>query len=250
MGEIAKSSKDLTPATTVPSHNHIISGDIYAGEDIAGLDACYITSTGLVLRSLESQVNAAGGINDVQTVTFSSNTNGGNAPWSYLGVGVNIPYNASAATIQTALRALSTVNGANVTVTGAFPTYTITAAGAFAALELPVFVVDNVNLQSSDAVPARVSVVHTTVGQPAGDGTEKASSKVRGFAPKRYKKGEVMSLYDAFIAGISDGNLTSGADLYLSGTVPGGLSDTPTLTGQQPLGFAIDTVRAYFFARN
>lgn len=248
MAEITKSSKGLTPAVTAPSHNHIISGDLFAGEDIDGLDACYITPGGIVLRALESQIDEATAINDIQTVTFSGNTSGGNAPWSYKGATTILAWNASAATIQAALRALSTINGANVTVAGAFPTWTITAAGAFAALELPVFVVDPVNLQTNDAVPARTSVVHTTVGQPVGDGTEKAASRVRGFAPKKYKKTEVMSLYDAFHAGISDGNLTGGTDLYLSGTIPGGLADAPTLTGQLPLAYCIDSVRVYFFA--
>lgn len=252
MTAVAKSlTTGVSLATTLPAHNHIIGPDLTAGESIGAGDACFINSDGYILRALESQANAAAAINDVQTLT-SNGATGGTFTLTY-GAGAgnvtgNIAYNASAATIAAALVALTTVGAGNITVSGAFPTWTITGASTFAGKELDAFGVDYALLQQNPPgpQPAQMLVTHTTVGEPAGTGVELAQSKVRGFAMIPVRRGQPISLYDAVMVGYSDQLLTPGQDLYLSSTVPGGLDTAATLTGQRPIAYAVDNTRVYF----
>jgi hypothetical protein len=69
-------------------------------------------------QPLTIQTNGAGTIG-VQTITTSGGATGGTLVLGFNGqITSNIAYNASAATIQTALRALSTIGGTNVTCSG------------------------------------------------------------------------------------------------------------------------------------
>jgi hypothetical protein len=74
--------------------------------------------------------------NEVQTVTVNGSPTGGTFTLSFEGASTTaLPYNESSANVQTALRALSTINGANCTVSGsAGGPYTVTFTGTKAAL--------------------------------------------------------------------------------------------------------------------
>jgi hypothetical protein len=69
--------------------------------------------------------------NEVQTVTVNGGPTGGTFTLSFEGATTGaLAYNVAAADVQTALRALSTINGANVTVTGsAGGPFTVTFIG-------------------------------------------------------------------------------------------------------------------------
>ena len=73
-------------------------------------------------------------VNAVQTVTIGGTPAGGTFKLTYGSVSTaDLPYNESTANVQAALRALSSINGANVTVTGtAGASYVVTFGGALA----------------------------------------------------------------------------------------------------------------------
>jgi hypothetical protein len=85
-------------------------------------------------------VTAAGGasLNEIQTVTLTGAT-GGTFTLTFSGQTTSaLAYNAAASTVQTALRALSSINGANVTVAGsAGGPYTVTFVGTLAGANQP-----------------------------------------------------------------------------------------------------------------
>src|SRR4051794_35523824 len=88
MAAVAKSG---TPslASTLPPQSQQIAGNIRAGEAIAAGDACYIASTGLVMKSTGAAANAAAkvrgfaaeacAINEAVTLFFDVNFNYGAA---------------------------------------------------------------------------------------------------------------------------------------------------------------------------
>ena len=79
--------------------------------------------------------------------------------------------------------------------------------------------------------------VYRSSGAAAG-----AAARVHGYAPIAYTAGEPVTLVDEanFRYGTA---LTPGAVVYVSATVPGGLSDTPTTGGTAPIGFVVDATR-------
>lgn len=71
-----------------------------------------------------------------------------------------------------------------------------------------------------------------------------AAAKVRGFACQAAAIGEAVTLaWDVrFRYGAG---LTPGANVFLSGTVAGGLADTASTGGTQPIGFVVDATRIH-----
>ncbi len=261
MAEITKQRAGASLATALPGHNHMIGPDLEAGEDIGAFDACYIAADGFVRRAIADQANAAAAVNDVQTLSIDPKANGGTYVLQFPqvvpgGGGANnttpLAYNANAAAVQAALQALPGVGAGNATVTGAFPSLVVTFTGALAGAEQDEIIADPSLLEPTTApgvTDMRIDVTHTTVGRPAGTGSPTSpQSRVRGFAPMRVLNGQPITLYDACIVGYSDQLLLPGADLYLSGTVPGGLTDTAPVTGARSLGFAMDNTRTYLFS--
>jgi hypothetical protein len=254
-------------ATTLPSHNHMIGPDLTAGELLGPLDACYIATNGLVYRAINSQANAAAAIADVQQVQIQGNPSGGTYELQYGGnqpgpnqtppqVTTPLAYNANAAAIQAALVALPAIGTGGIVVSGAYPSFTLTAAGANVGLELEQFIADPsllVPAGTPNANPATINVIHTTVGEATGTGVVMQQGRVRGFAPIRVLPGQPVTLYDAFIGGYSDQLLTPGTDYYLSAITPGGLTDVnplPSATLSKPIAFAMDNTRVYFQAND
>jgi len=261
---VKATSTNPTIATISPSNNHRIGpfGDTPgdrsqgAGEDLDFADFCYVGSGGRVLRAIEDQTGTSAAINDVQTTSYIypfANASGGGFVLGYKGqYTATIPYNASSATVQTAIQALSTVGAGNITVSGSNLAFVFTGASTFAGTELNLIevypsIVNNID--PTAATGLGMKIVHTTVGQPIGaSGAEQSSSRVRGVCTIRTKRGQPVTLYDCVIIPYSDGNLTPGADLFLSGITPGGLDTARTLTAQNPVAFAMDTQRIYVFA--
>ncbi len=70
------------------------------------------------------------------------------------------------------------------------------------------------------------------------------NAQVRGYAQVAAKTGEAVSLYFGIIMRYASA-LTPGANLFLSGTVPGGLADAASVGGVAPIGFVVDAARVH-----
>ena len=74
-----------------------------------------------------------------------------------------------------------------------------------------------------------------------------AAAKVRGFAVTAKAVGEAITL--AFDVRFNYGTaLTPGADLYVSGTVPGGLADAASIGGTGAVGYVVDANRVHLYS--
>lgn len=105
---------------------------------------------------------------DVQTVSITGTPTGGFFAVGFNGAVTSSAYNTNSATFQTQLRALSSINGANVTCSGGpLPGTPIvcTFAGTLTPGQQPVMVADSSQL-TGGSTPT-VSVAHTTPGQPS-----------------------------------------------------------------------------------
>jgi len=71
-----------------------------------------------------------------------------------------------------------------------------------------------------------------------------AAAKVRGYAAEDCALGEAVTLF--FDVNFAYGSgLTPGADVYLSGTTPGGLDTAASTGGTAPIGYCIDATRIH-----
>lgn len=107
------------------------------------------------------------GTTEVQTVTVTGTPTGGTFKLEFKGQRTGtIAYNAAASAVQTALRALSTISGSNVTVTGsAGGPFTVTFAGDLAKKALPLLTLKE-NALTGGTAPS-VTVVEATPGVDA-----------------------------------------------------------------------------------
>lgn len=97
------------------------------------------------------------GTSAVQTITVTATA--GTFTISFMGATTTaLAYNASAATVQSALTALGSIGAGNVTVTGA---YVVTFAGTLATTPVPAFTVD------TTALTGTATVAQTVIGVPA-----------------------------------------------------------------------------------
>lgn len=105
------------------------------------------------------------GTNEVQTVTLA-NATGGTFTLTYAGQTTTaLNHNAAASTVQTALRALSTIGTGNVTVTGsAGGPYTVTFTGSLANTNVAALVADETSLTGTSPT---VTVATGTQGASA-----------------------------------------------------------------------------------
>lgn len=103
-------------------------------------------------------------INAVQTITISGSPTGGTWRAQFGDFATDpLAYNVSAADLQVALRALASIDGANVTVSGSDGgPYTVTFAGDFAGQEVALLLIDDADL-TGGTDPA-IAVTETTVG--------------------------------------------------------------------------------------
>ena len=81
--------------------------------------------------------------------------------------------------------------------------------------------------------------VQRSIGTAAGEAAD-----VRGFAEAEARSGQPVTL--VFDVTMRYGEaLPAGENLYLSGTVPGGLADAPSPGGTQPVAFVVDATRIH-----
>lgn len=121
---------------------------------------------GLVYRNGSQLLPTGAGTSEVQTVTISGGPTGGTFVLDFNGQPTtDLAFNATAASVQTALQALSTIGAGNATVTGsAGGPYTITFAGTLANTNVPQLVaVSNLTGGTSPGV-----AVSTPTGGAAG----------------------------------------------------------------------------------
>ncbi|WP_395753316.1 hypothetical protein [Prosthecobacter sp.] len=86
-----------------------------------------ISSPGITITTLQ---DGASGVPEVQKISLDPTTHGGTFTVTYATkTTVALPYNISAADLQTALQALSSIGANNCVVTGAFPDYVVTFQG-------------------------------------------------------------------------------------------------------------------------
>lgn len=104
-------------------------------------------------------------VNEVQTVTITGTPTGGTFSLTYGGATTPaLPYNATAAAVQTALRALSSIGSTGVTVTGGpgpGTPYVVTFGGTLGGINVPLIVA--VGTFTGGTTPA-IAVVQTTAG--------------------------------------------------------------------------------------
>lgn len=105
-----------------------------------------------------------GGVSAVQTATITGTPTGGTFKLAFRGQATSaLAYNATGATVQAALRALSRVGAAGVTVTGgAGGPYVVTFGGKLASRIVPLLTLSN-NSLTGGTTPT-VAVVETTKG--------------------------------------------------------------------------------------
>lgn len=159
----------VQPTAGVPTYE-LRFGGILAGTAVPAItvDRSSLTGGTAALAVTVVQEGVAP-VNEVQTITIPGNTTGGTFTLSYAGQTTgNIAYNASNATIQTALQGLSTIGSGNATVSGGtIPTapITVTFAGTLAGTNVAAITGDGTNLVSGSNP---VSVSTTEQGTSSG----------------------------------------------------------------------------------
>lgn len=103
------------------------------------------------------------GTNEVQTIEIDDDVSAGNFTLTFEAqVTGSIPYNASAAVVEAALEALSTLGLGTATVTGASPIWTVTFTGSKASTNVSMISGTNVDMTGGDATT--VAVTETVAG--------------------------------------------------------------------------------------
>jgi hypothetical protein len=110
----------------------------------------------------------AGNVNAVQTVTILGTPTGGTFTLAYGGYTTTaLAYNATAAAVQTALLALTSIGTGNATVTSpAAWTYTVTFTGTLGNKPITTMTANGTNL-TPGGTPGQVTVTPTTPGSTA-----------------------------------------------------------------------------------
>lgn len=174
---LSVASSDVTPAYTGYDNESGNTRIAYSGTFAASssnvsfglaLTAANLQSVWLYSDKGGTIVTNGTGTADGQTVSISGTPTGGFFGIGFLGQVTVVPYNVSAAALQTALQALSTIGSGNVTCSGgALPGTPIicTFAGALATGLQPLLQVYSGQLTGGSS--PTVSVAHTVPGLPS-----------------------------------------------------------------------------------
>lgn len=140
------------------------------GEDFAGINVPVLVCDG---------TNLLGGNNETQIITITGAPDGGTFTVTYSGQTTgNIAFDASAATVDTALEALSNIGAGDVTVTGnAGGPWTVEFTGALASTNVALMTADGSGLTGGTNPDADVAV--DTEGDP-GDPTATVATTAAG----------------------------------------------------------------------
>jgi len=141
-----------------------------AREAVIGIDATLKNRlVKVVSDKLDDALIAGRGsaTNEVQKVTVNGTPTGGTFILTFRGATTGtIAYNASAATVQTALQGLSTIGSSNATVAGSTGgPYTVTFAAAFASLAVDEIIANGAALMGGTNMSVTVETV--TEGEAA-----------------------------------------------------------------------------------
>lgn len=130
-----------------------------AGADIS--DIYNFASAQVQERRWRIKINGSSLVtqNEIQVATVNGTPTGGTFTLTFNGVTTSaIAYNAAAADVQTALRALPTINGANCSVTGsAGGPYTVTFNGTLASTALPLMLASGAALTGGSSPSVTVA---------------------------------------------------------------------------------------------
>lgn len=120
----------------------------YGGIDLPDMVGAIVGTEVSSLGIAEVTAGGAAAGNEVQVVTIIGGPTGGTFTISFAGQTTGaIAYNASAATVETALEALSNIDVADIAVTGsAGGPYTCTFGGVYAGLDVPLMTVSGASL--------------------------------------------------------------------------------------------------------
>lgn len=117
------------------------SGTLDVSSLVSGTDydaTLKVVPSGLALSFDGSKYVRFGGVSEVQAITITGAPTGGTFTITFDGeTTAAIAYNATAATVQAALEALSNVNPGDITVGGAAGAWTLTFGGRYAEQSVP-----------------------------------------------------------------------------------------------------------------
>ena len=117
-------------------------------------------------RAINPLTTSGAGTNEQQTVVLAGGSLGGTWIISFNGAATSpLAYNVSTADLQTALRGLSTISGANCTVTGTPGSYTVTFIGSLAATNVLMLVGNASGLTGSGPSPS-ITIAQSVPGVP------------------------------------------------------------------------------------
>lgn len=153
---------DETAANAV----QIPDGDVYPTADATGLDPLAVHDADDPTTAINPDQTVD--TNEVQTVTISGSPTGGTFTLTFSGSTTDtIAYNAAASTVQTKLRALDSIDGANVSVTGsAGGPYTVEFIGELAATNVAQMTASGAGL-TGGTTPG-VTIATAVAGYKAG----------------------------------------------------------------------------------
>ncbi len=132
-------------ASTVPEFAEITAAAVSSGESYIGVITLTAKTAG---KRFAVTVSIGSGNNEKQVITLSGTAaTGGTFTLSFGGQTTgNIAYNASAATVETAFEALSSVGSGNCTVSGSAGAWTIEFTGSLAGTNVALVTINVSNL--------------------------------------------------------------------------------------------------------
>lgn len=159
----------LTDVVTDPAAANAVQipdGDVYPTADATGLDPLAVHSADDPTTAINPDQTVD--TDEVQTVTITGSPTGGTFTLTFDGDTTDtIAYNAASSTVQTKLRALDSVGGANVNVTGsAGGPYTVTFVNELGAQNVAALTKDATGLTGGTS--PNVTIATTTAGYKAG----------------------------------------------------------------------------------
>jgi trimeric autotransporter adhesin len=147
-GAIAYNADAATVDAALEALSNIGSGDVTVTGSAGGpwtvefTGALAATNVSLMTADYSLLV----GTNEVQTITLATGASGGTFTLTFLGQTTSaIAYNASAATIELALEALSTIPVGEATVAGAGP-WTVTFSGTLGSADVSIITINTANI--------------------------------------------------------------------------------------------------------
>lgn len=236
MAEIVKrTSSDPSMCSANPPQSKQTVG--VAGQALGACDQVYLASDGTYKKA------SGAGVAPPAAPAVATATTGGTVAAGTYQVGVT--YVKADGTEST----LSEI--VPITTTGATSTITVTSpAASTGATKYRVYftTVNGQTLRVQNTTGTNLGTDFTLTAPPATNTAEPPTTnstpgvgnRVRGQTRFPADSGEAVTVVKGCRFEYSDVVLTKGADVYLSGTVAGGLADTASVGGQSPVGYVLE----------